>query len=260
MNFLPESMRRPVVKTPRNLAEWLDLATRSLVPPAQARIRAEIETHYADAVQSHLEDGSSASAAQSAALADLGDAQAAAKRFRREHLTIGEAKAVGLRVNAARRTGLLFYALLIVLLSSTLVSLLQITEWAFEPALDGRFLFFPATILMLVLICAGLGIAADVLARRQSTLATTRQIFLIWTIMRLILQILTITMFTAQLIRGERFPELPYTDLIIKVGCGLGILGALMFIVPTNLADFRLRRKLASAREDDFPANPPDAA
>jgi hypothetical protein len=184
-----------------DLSAWLETATWALVPSAQARVRAEIEAHFAEAVQSHLANGLFASAAQAAAVADLGDPHAAAQRFRREHLTIGEAKAVGARLNAARRTGLLFYALLIVLLSSTLVSLLQITEWAFAPALDARFLFLPATILMLVLICAGLGLAADVLGHRQPTLATTRRIFLIWTIMGLIQQILTITILPATLIR-----------------------------------------------------------
>jgi uncharacterized membrane protein len=224
-----------------------------LVPSAQARVRAEIEAHFAEAVQSHLANGLFASAAQAAAVADLGDPHAAAQRFRREHLTIGEAKAVGARLNAARRTGLLFYALLIVLLSSTLVSLLQITEWAFAPALDARFLFLPATILMLVLICAGLGLAADVLGHRQPTLATTRRIFLIWTIMGLIQQILTITILPATLIRVWLFRELPYEDLMIKVGCGMSILGALLSIAPTVLLNFRLHRKLASAREDDLP-------
>ena len=74
-----------------SLSEWLDLATGNLVPSAQARIRAEIETHYAEAVQAYLQDGFREIAAQAAALADLGDAYAAARRFGREHLTENDA-------------------------------------------------------------------------------------------------------------------------------------------------------------------------
>jgi hypothetical protein len=64
------------------------MATRDLMPSAQARVRPEIEAHYAEAVASHLKDGLPEPAAQAAALADLGDAQVAARRFQKEHLTI----------------------------------------------------------------------------------------------------------------------------------------------------------------------------
>src|ERR1700690_1281853 len=84
MNFFRQ---RP----PKSLSEWLEKAARDLVPSAQARIRAEIETHYAEAVQAYLQDGFRETAAQAAALADLGNAQAAARRFGREHLTENDA-------------------------------------------------------------------------------------------------------------------------------------------------------------------------
>jgi len=75
----------------QNFAEWLDIATRDLVPSAQARIRVEIEAHYAEAVQSQLANGAAESVAQTAALTDLGNAKSAARRFRRDHLTTKEA-------------------------------------------------------------------------------------------------------------------------------------------------------------------------
>jgi len=74
-------------KTPQNFTEWLDAATRDLVLSAQARVRPEIEAHYSEAVKSHLQNGASESVAQAAALLELGDAYAAAKRFQRQYLT-----------------------------------------------------------------------------------------------------------------------------------------------------------------------------
>ncbi len=82
------------VEKPRSLSTWLDLATRDLVPAAQARVRPEIEAHYAEAVQAHQVNGASGAEAQAAALADLGDAAAAARRFGRQHLTKDDFKNV----------------------------------------------------------------------------------------------------------------------------------------------------------------------
>ena len=81
--------------TPQNLAEWLDQATSHLVPSAQARVRAEIETHIADAMQRHRDHGLTDSSAQAASLIDLGDARVAARRFAREYLTHRELQKLG---------------------------------------------------------------------------------------------------------------------------------------------------------------------
>ena len=81
-------------KIPQSLPEWLDLATRFLVPSAQTRVRAEIETHYAEAVQSHLLQDAPDPAAHAAALADLGDARVAARRFRQKHLTLFDVRLI----------------------------------------------------------------------------------------------------------------------------------------------------------------------
>lgn len=89
-----KSTLQPEGEAPPNLPGWIDIATRDLVPPAQARIRIEIGAHYAEAVHSHQASGSTEAEAQSAALAELGSAHVAAIRFGREHLTNGDAKGV----------------------------------------------------------------------------------------------------------------------------------------------------------------------
>jgi len=83
--------QKPRVHT---LSDWLELATGKLAAPAKERIKVEIEAHYTDAVGGHLKNDLSESAAQVAALAELGDASAAARRFRRRHLTEWEAQMV----------------------------------------------------------------------------------------------------------------------------------------------------------------------
>ncbi len=64
-----------------DLAAWLSVATAGLVPSAQARVRAEIETHYAEAVAVYQKNGQEEAPAHAAALADLGNAQKAARHF-----------------------------------------------------------------------------------------------------------------------------------------------------------------------------------
>lgn len=71
----------------QTLSEWLEIATRKLTDASKERIRVEIEAHYAEAVEAHREGGLSEADAQSKALRELGDARAAARRFRKQHLT-----------------------------------------------------------------------------------------------------------------------------------------------------------------------------
>jgi len=85
-------MREPILSLP----QWLNIATgeyssRKLVQPAQERIRQEIKIHFDDAVEAYCGRGLTEPQAKARALADLGDAYAAARRFRREHLTEHEA-------------------------------------------------------------------------------------------------------------------------------------------------------------------------
>ena len=69
------------------LNQWLEIATYDLVAPAKERIRSEIEAHYAEAVANHLARGVSQAEAEMAALAELGSAPAAAKKFSKQFLS-----------------------------------------------------------------------------------------------------------------------------------------------------------------------------
>jgi hypothetical protein len=80
---------------PQNLSAWLDIATRNLVPSAQARVRAEIEAHFADAVRSKQTAGATEPNAQGAALVELGNPRTAARRFAREYLTRQDVRKLG---------------------------------------------------------------------------------------------------------------------------------------------------------------------
>ncbi len=83
----------------QNLAEWLEIATGKLVPSVQARVRAEIEAHYAEAVKSRQNAGLPTANAQAVALADLGEAHAAARRYNWEYLTKEEAGQLASYIN-----------------------------------------------------------------------------------------------------------------------------------------------------------------
>jgi hypothetical protein len=254
-------------RLPQNVSEWLEVATWNLVPSAQARIRAEIESHYAQALQSYRANESSDVAANTTALADLGDARAAARRFSRQYLTIGEARLVGRRIKAARSTGPLSYLPWMILLGSILVILALIGCWALAPAAGGRFLLCAVASLTLALIYASACIAARKLARQKSTLATVRRLILLERVKLLSMYLLNLANMVAVLMNNSTdiFQDQPYAfltaldtyeDLAVKIGCGMSVFGILVAAVATNLADSRLRKKLASASEDDLP--PPD--
>jgi hypothetical protein len=87
---------------PQTLSEWLDIATKKLAAPTKKRIKGEIEAHYAQAMDDVLHNGSSESAASEAALAQLGDASLAARRFREHHLTEWESQIVQWSFKQAR--------------------------------------------------------------------------------------------------------------------------------------------------------------
>ena len=86
----------------RDLPEWLEIATKNLAVPAKERIRAEIDEHYTETVTSHLAEGMSESEANISALAELGDARKAAKRFRKIHMTKFDSAQVKFGVNYAK--------------------------------------------------------------------------------------------------------------------------------------------------------------
>jgi hypothetical protein len=66
---------------------WLHTATSALCDQARARIAAEIRAHYTDLVEAHIAEGMTLDDARLKALEDLGDAEVAARRFRKQHLT-----------------------------------------------------------------------------------------------------------------------------------------------------------------------------
>jgi hypothetical protein len=102
----------------QTLPEWLESATGRLVPSAQARIRPEIEAHYAEAVQAGLEHGATEPAAQAAALADLGNPCAAARRFRQKLLTENDAAVLAALIKKSPRAYFNSVVGLLILLSA----------------------------------------------------------------------------------------------------------------------------------------------
>jgi len=159
--------------TPQNLAEWLNLAIGELAPSAQARVRVEIEAHYNEAVQRHLREGSPDSEAHAAALAELGDAYAAGKRLRREHLTDREARTLTVSLNPNRIcTNILFQGLLMVFMF-----LPNPREWTNVGT--PRLLLCVEILLSQILIGGATTLAASVIARRKATVANARKITLL---------------------------------------------------------------------------------
>jgi hypothetical protein len=79
---------------PNDVFEWLVIATKDLVAPAKKRIVLEVEAHYAEVVAAHLANNLSKADAEKDALAELGDAREAGRRFRRQHLTEYNAKII----------------------------------------------------------------------------------------------------------------------------------------------------------------------
>jgi hypothetical protein len=142
--------RRP----PKNVYEWLDVATRRLAAPSKERIEAEIESHYAEAVSARIAQGETERDAYAAALLDLGDARLAGRRFRRAHLTAFDAR----RIEAAQKNvgvaslaaSYLYFGLLL------FVSLI---EWEARPAIHPLLLIVETAVSMVALPTALLVIA-----------------------------------------------------------------------------------------------------
>jgi hypothetical protein len=95
----------------QSLVDWLNTATEKLSLPAKERIKLEIKSHFEDAVETHRAEGLTEGQAQARALTDLGDAIAAAKRFRRSHLTEWEANHLEASWSSSRRCGRSFWRL-----------------------------------------------------------------------------------------------------------------------------------------------------
>ncbi len=101
----------PTSSITEDLAHWLETATRGLPAAAQAVVRAEIEAHYADAVEDHRASGKTAEEAHRAAMADLGDVRATARALRDTH----QARQRYLKAMAVSLVATFFFLLLPVL-------------------------------------------------------------------------------------------------------------------------------------------------
>jgi hypothetical protein len=106
-----------------DLPRWLEIATKDLIAPAKERIQLEIEAHYAEAAAAHITEGLSESDAQRVALAELGDAHAAEKRFLKQHLTIKEAGSFKRKFMRSRGDLLANYCIFFILAAAWLLPL-----------------------------------------------------------------------------------------------------------------------------------------
>ena len=237
-------------RAPQNVSEWLEVATWNLVPSAKTRVRPEIETHYAETVQTRLALGASEATAQSAALTDLGDAQAAARRFRQEYLTTEDIAALkGTKEISLRAWQWISLSFLLMLGISFFLA------WTSVPALRASTLL-TATIPVGGLIWADLGMTQSALSRRKLTLKSVRQISTLETINKLMIFGLNFTLLTQMLLDPAQgvIKEMLHLYLSIKMGIGILLVGLLVFSFTSVIRrDFRLRKKLAAANEDDLP-------
>ena len=70
------------------LDSWLNRATRHLSKGSLAQVRTEIQEHYESAREAAIGSGATADEADRVALADLGDAKAANRQYRRVVLNL----------------------------------------------------------------------------------------------------------------------------------------------------------------------------
>jgi len=240
-------IRRP---PPQNLTEWLESATWELVPSARARIAEEIEAHYVESVSSQLARGRAESEARAMALADLGDVNAAAVRFRHEYLTNGEFGQPNrvFRTNPARGSLLNLYLLLPInadFLRPGVREGVALPDW--------RFFITSSFALGLSLVVIALNFRIYTLSRRKNSLTTLRRMALLSAISWLILGLISLISMGAGL--SAVLPLLP--QLVI----GLPASACLVFLaIGMGHECLRVRRKLATATPEDISSQPPAAA
>lgn len=153
----------------QTFSEWLEVATHKLCAPAKERIGAEIEAHYAEAVEAHLQSGMQESAARAAAVAGLGDARVAAKGFRRQHLTEWQAESVKWMVKETRSVW--------VLLGCYFMSVVNLFQLWLEGSRLYRSPFMCAAIDLLALVA--IPTASFILTRRKGRKVNLRLLILV---------------------------------------------------------------------------------
>ncbi len=264
MNFLPKP-KPPLLKPkpplgrqkPRNLAEWLETATWYLVPAAEARIRAEIEAHYTEAIKAHLAGGASEPAAQAAALADLGDAHAAARRFRREHLTEKDATEVARSINMGRSVFLGVFLCSVILFMAVLESVMF---WLYPPMDNVAALFLIEVLFLLLLAEILVRRAVYVAAGGKNAPAQPRQIILFRAVECFIIGALYPAVFTSDALRRSMNGHLSgfhFWGWVFSHGPAW----IMVFVMGSQALNLlRLRKKLQSAGDEALPPRDPAAA
>ncbi len=227
--------RLPVAQS---LPEWLDLATRDIAPSAAARVRIEIESHYLEAVKARMDDGFSGPAAQAQALADLGDAPAAARRFRRVYLTKKEVWFVDLRSRSAVN---FIWPIVGCLLFPAVV----FPNLATLPGDDGPSRIFSTVAMLLSFVQVVLIFATWVMAQGQMNPAVMRRIILLDSFAVFNFIVLALICGREEKLDGihesrEILDCLAYTFFNLWV----------VARIPLNF--LRLRRKLQAAGDDDL--------
>jgi len=88
----------------QSLADWLAIATGKLCLPAQERIKLELTSHFEDSLAAYHDKGIAEPEALARALADLGDAEKAARNFKKRHLTQSEAEFLGKKLSLYQKS------------------------------------------------------------------------------------------------------------------------------------------------------------
>jgi len=239
------------LNTPRTLSEWRGRAMRFLIPSAKTRIGAEIEAHYTEAVQFHLANGFSEAEAQAAALAELGSAQAANRRFRQKYLTVFNVNELknNLKSDRSRRQiGFYFSFNLIIALGL----------WVMHPPSPNVPLWFLLTIWQLWwLVWLALAIRAYVFAGRPITPPALRQITGLRAARHLLCCVGYLILFEGtrlDIVRGTT--DNPYMDLL-----QLTVMGVFVFQSATSISYWlQVRRKLLVAGDDWNDLPPSDSS
>ncbi len=206
-----------------NLSTWLSIATDDFVPLAQARIQAEIEAHFTEAVLLKVAEGLAEAEAQAAALKDLGNPHVAWLRFSREHLTASDAKQV---------------------FSEVRTQVLMGTIWAFGPL---AVFFWPnLSCLMSLLLVIPFGYVvyrvSRFVVRRSRQDVTRRTIFLLLSLVWLNI---------GYFIRIFLFDQ--SNDHFIQVDSFVMVFGLTLMAAVTSFRLLRLRKKLPFAASGNLP-------
>lgn len=239
--------------SPSTLADWLAVATGDLVPSAQARVRAEIEAHYAEAVWTHLGRGLSQADAQVAALADLGDAQVAGRRFQHEFLTKAEAAGLA-RFNKGANGMLRFFFVFMLgfMLFGILMFFLDFYVIRHRP--DALPLWEAAAFWSVITFACLTGFAVVIIESRQPfTAANARLVQCLRFLLRFMLPVMFVA---AGLVVG--FSVFFHTSLYSRLVWLVLMLQFLHWLSCGFPTDLRRLRKLRQAVDGDFTMGGPN--